>query len=77
MLRKCKKVTKIGEFQEKRKNQKKPIFSNKIELESSKTGILHNFKIYAEDELGWPIQSQIIQDSIAYKPKNGESKRVS
>ena len=48
-------MTKIGEFQGKRKNQKKPIFSNKIELESTKSGRLYNFKIYTEDELGWPI----------------------
>ena len=40
---------------------------------SSKT---MEFKIYKEDELGWPVESLLIRSSNLIRPKNGDLKRI-
>lgn len=55
----------------------KSIVPSDIELQVVKTKDKIKFKVYEEDELDWPINSFLIQNSHKIRPKNGDMKRIS
>ena len=52
-----------------------PIKCHQMKFKSAKQKQI-SFKLYQEDELGWPVDNLLISESHLIRPKNGDLKRI-
>lgn len=70
-----KKELKKGKISSKIQEKQAPV-PQRIKLAMPNSSKTLEFKVYKEDELGWPIESLLIKQSSQIRPKNGDLKRI-